>query len=62
MKPAEDEFICVHDWCDLYTGGGVDKHDPNIALVAFYCKKCLQITVKSYNQARYKMLVPEEED
>lgn len=62
-RPEEDKLLeqmrsssqfCVHDWCDLYNGSGQDKHDRNIALATFFCKKCLDIRIKAYNQSRFK--------
>lgn len=51
--PEEDKLLCEHVWKDLYGSEGVDKDDPNVALIAFYCEKCLIIKVKSYPQHRY---------
>lgn len=53
--PEEDLMLCKHQWVDLYNGSGVTRHNPDIALQAFYCKFCLQIRVKSWNQARYRL-------
>lgn len=55
MKPEEDKVICKHEWYDFYGGMGTDKDDPTLALQAFYCKFCLEIRIKTYNQSRYKL-------
>lgn len=58
--PDEDTFLvekstCVHDWVDLYQGAGTDRHNPYIALATFFCKKCLDIRIKSYSQTRFHL-------
>jgi hypothetical protein len=61
-RPDEDRALerfgavsrCVHEWTDMYGGFGQDKDNADLALVSFFCKRCLAITVRSYNQSRYK--------
>lgn len=53
--PEEDKLLCKHYWVDLYGSDGIDRYNPRIAHIAFYCRHCLQIVVKSYSQERYFM-------
>lgn len=48
-----DENKCKHSWCDLYGGSGLAKNNPEVALVVFFCKHCLEITIRSYSMARF---------
>jgi hypothetical protein len=56
----EDEALCKHEWVDMYGAQGTHRYNPNVALVGFYCKHCLLIRIKTYNQSNFK-LNPEAE-
>lgn len=53
--PEEDKNLCIHDWKDMYGGDGTDQRDPYKVYQAFFCSKCLDIRVKSWNRTRYKL-------
>jgi hypothetical protein len=55
MREPTQPGICKHDWMDMYAGSGITKNDPTIALQAFFCKKCLVIRIKEWDQSRYKL-------
>lgn len=54
-------IICVgspnkrHEFSDLYHGSGISKDNPMICLQAFFCKFCLQIRIKAWDQSGYKI-------
>jgi hypothetical protein len=67
MIPEEDKFLekskpCVHDWVDLYGGSGVSKYDVELAVATFFCKKCLNIRTKTYDQSMYWLSAEVRED
>lgn len=35
-----------HDWIDTYKAGGFSKESPELEVLVFFCKKCLEIRVK----------------
>lgn len=53
MIPEEDKYLCRHDYKDLYGGDGVLSTDPYVAIVAFYCRWCLDIRLKTYSRKKY---------
>lgn len=62
LRPASRPGFCIHDWVDLYGGQGTNRHNRDIALATFFCKKCLKIVTKSYDQSMFKMNPEFEED
>lgn len=54
------EDNCKHVWCDLYQGQGISKANPDVCLVTFFCKYCLEIVIRSYNVSRFKG--PDDDD
>lgn len=55
MLPEEDKLLCIHEFCDLYGADDVDKNDPYLIHVVFFCKKCLQLRHKSYRRDRARL-------
>lgn len=55
--PEEDRYLktCIHEWMDLYGGQGTHRRNPDLALAAFFCKKCLLIRVKTWDQSQYRL-------
>jgi hypothetical protein len=58
----EDELLCKHEWMDMYGAIGTHRDNPNVALVGFYCKHCLTIRIKTYNQSQFKLNPDAEEE
>lgn len=54
-KPEEDKLLHTHEWMDLYNGSGFRRGDVTKSLVAFFCKWCLQIRVRSFDQTQYNL-------
>ena len=50
-----------HEWVDLYNGGGFVKGHPERALAAFFCKWCLSIRIREFDQSRYNLNIDEEQ-
>lgn len=50
-----------HEWVDMYNGGGFVKGHVERALMAFYCKWCLRIQVRKFDQSRYNLRIDPED-
>lgn len=48
VTPEEDRHLkqCQHDWVDTYSGSGLSRRTPDVQIVVFFCKKCLEIRKK----------------
>lgn len=65
--PEEDKLLKrqpvdlhKHEWVDMYNGGGFVKGHVERALMAFYCKWCLKIRVREFDQSHYNLNVDPE--
>ncbi len=50
-----------HEWVDMYNGGGFVKGRLERALMAFYCKWCLKIQIREFDQSRYNLNIDEDQ-
>lgn len=66
--PEEDKLLKqnpplthIHEWVDMYGGGGFRKGRPDVFLQSFFCKWCLQIRTKQYDGSIFNKNVPDDE-
>lgn len=68
--PDEDKWLPTqrdvsshrHEFCDMYNGGGFVKGQVERGLMAFYCKWCLKIRIVEFNQSKYNLVPPPDDE
>lgn len=60
-KQGKTSGMHRHEWVDMYNGGGFVKGHPERGLTAFFCKWCLQIRIKEFDQSRYNLNIDEDQ-